>query len=38
MLWQYCRDELMLENDSNIGKFPDNPDSASFKYKQKITG
>ena len=37
-LWQYYRDEPFLEDNGNIIDVPDNPDSASFKYKQKITG
>ena len=34
--WQYYRDEPALDNDGNIIDFPD--DSASFRFKQKITG
>ena len=36
-LWQYYRDEPLINNNGNIISFSDNPDSASFKYKQKIT-
>ena len=35
-LWQYCRDEPALTDAGAIANFPGN--SASFKYKQKITG
>ena len=38
-LWQYYRDEAALDNNGNIIDFPgDNNNSASFKFKQKITG
>ena len=37
-LWQYYRDEPIINNDGNIIDFLDDPDSVSFKYKQKITG
>ena len=39
-LWQYYRDERALDNNGNIIDFPDgiNNNSASFKFKQKITG
>ena len=37
-LWQYYRDEPFANDNVNIISFPDDPDSASFKYKQKITG
>ena len=38
-LWQYYRDEPALHNNWNIIDFPDdNNNSASFKFKQKITG
>ena len=38
-LWQYYRDEPVLDNNGNIIYFPDdNNNSASFKFKQKITG
>ena len=37
-LWQYYRDEPFIGNNGNIADVPDDPDSASFKYKQKITG
>ena len=37
-LWQYYRDEAALDNNGNIIDFPDdNNNSASFKFKQKIT-
>ena len=34
-LWQYYRDEPIINNDGNIVDFPDDPDTASFKYKLK---
>ena len=34
-LWQYYRDEPVLDNNSNITDFPP---SISFKFKQQITG
>ena len=38
-LWQYYRDEPALDNNGNIIDFSDdNNNSASFKFKQKITG
>ena len=38
-LWQYHRDEPALDNNGNIIDFPDdNNNSASYKFKQKITG
>ena len=38
-LWQYYRDEPALDNNGNIIYFPaDNNNSASFKFKQQITG
>ena len=36
-LWQYYRDEPCIGGNDNIIEIPDDPDSASFKYKQKIT-
>ena len=37
--WEYYRDELFLDANNAIAKFPaDNNNSASFKFKQKITG
>ena len=36
-LWQYYRDEPFICNNSNIIDVSDDPDCASFKYKQKIT-
>ena len=35
-LWQYYRDKQALNNASTLVDFPGN--SASFKFKQKITG
>ena len=38
-LWQYYRDKLDLDKNSNIIDFPaNNNKSASFKFKEKITG
>ena len=38
-LWQYYRDKLDLDKNSNIIDFPaNNNNSASFKFKEKITG
>ena len=37
-LWQYYRDWPFIDNNGAITDVPDNPDSASFKYKQDITG
>ena len=38
-LWQYYRDEPTLENNGNTIDFPGhNNNSASFKFKRKITG
>ena len=37
-LWQYYRDQLDLDKNSNIIDFPANNKSASFKFKEKITG
>ena len=38
-LWQYHRDEPVLDNNGNIIDFPtNNKNSASFKFKQQITG
>ena len=36
-LWQYYRDKSFIGNIGNIIDVPDDPDSNSFKYKQKIT-
>ena len=37
-LWQYYRDQPVLDNNGNITDFlHDNNNSASFKFKQKIT-
>ena len=37
--WQYYRDETALANNGNITDFPaNNNNSASFKFKQQITG
>ena len=38
-MWQYYRDEPVLDNNGNITDFPgDNKNRSSFKFKQKITG
>ena len=37
-LWQYYRDEPVLDNNRNIIDFPDDNNSVSFKFKPKITG
>ena len=37
-LQQYYRDEPVIKNDRDVVDFPNDLDSASFKYKQKITG
>ena len=38
-LWQYHRDEPALYNNGNIIDFPDDSNnSASLKFKQKLTG
>ena len=37
-LWQYHRDKAFINNDRFIIDVPDDPDSSSFKFKQKITG
>ena len=37
-LWQCYIDEPIIDNEGNIIDFPDDPDSASFKYKEKLTG
>ena len=34
-LWQYYRDEPFIYDNDIIVDVPDDPDSASFKYKQK---
>ena len=36
-LWQYYRDEPFIDSDGDID-IPDDPDTTSFNYKQKITG
>ena len=37
--WQYYKDGPALDNNVNIIDFPDgNDDTASFKFKQKVTG
>ena len=36
-LWQYYRDEPFINDNGVIIDVPDDPDSASFKSKQKIT-
>ena len=35
-LWQYYRDEPVLDNNDNIFDFLDNTNSASFKYFHNI--
>ena len=37
-LWQYYRDEPALTDDGAIAEFSAADNSASFKYKLKITG
>ena len=37
-LWQYYTDEPFINNNGVTIDVPDDSDSASFKYKQKITG
>ena len=37
-LWQYCRDEPALDDNSNIIDFLTDNNSDSLKFKQKITG
>ena len=37
-LWQYYRDEPFIDNDGYIIDVPEDPNTASFKYKEKITG
>ena len=37
ILWQYYRNQVFITNDSIINDVLDDPDSASFKSKQKIT-
>ena len=38
-LWQYCRDEPAIKSNGEIIDFPaNNNNSASFKFKQQITG
>ena len=34
-LWQYYRDEPFINNNGILTDVPDDPDRASFKYKQK---
>ena len=36
--WQFYRDEPIVNADTDVIDFPDDPNSASFKYKEKITG
>ena len=37
--WQYYRDEPALDNNNSITDFPaNNNNSASFKFKQQMTG
>ena len=37
-LWQYYRHESALNDNGIIVDFPNDTDSGSFKFKQKITG
>ena len=38
-LWQYCRDELVLDDDNAIADFNVyNATTGSFKIREKITG
>ena len=37
-LWQYYRDEPFIDNDGHIIDVPEDLNTASFKYKEKITG
>ena len=37
-LWQYYRDEPALNDNGEIIDFPADNNSASFKFKQRITG
>ena len=37
-LWQYYRDEPALNDNGNIIDFPTDNNSASLKFKRKITG
>ena len=37
-LWQHYRDEPFIGNNDAFIDVPDDPENASFKYKQKITG
>ena len=37
-LWQYYRDEPFINNNGDIIDIPDDPDTTSFNYQQKITG
>ena len=36
-LWQYYRDEPFINNNGDIIDIPDDPDTTSFNYQQKIT-
>ena len=36
--WQYYRDEKDLNNNGVVIDFPNNTDSASYKFIQKVTG
>ena len=39
ILWQYCRDELAVNDDNEIIDFTvDNTEINSFKIKEKLTG
>ena len=37
-VWQYYRDEPAINNNITIFGFPDDTDSGSFKFKQKLAG
>ena len=37
-LWKYHRDKPFMNNNGAIVDIPDDPDNASYNYKQKITG
>ena len=38
ILWQYCRDELAVDNNDAIVNFVENNTTSSFKLNEKITG
>ena len=37
-VWQYYKDWTFIGYNGNIFGVPDDPDSTSFTYKQKVTG